>query len=352
MHFAWVSWTPPNLDSESELQFARAISSFGKAPLIKQFCGLQSPELPRSKNSFFETHAAGIFYLVLSLIGLFLIDWSQTSKIQNSDYRTYRAQPAQAEKYTASPLEIVVVCGWIGGGIFYGSMVIAALRYSMWLSTIERKYQIPRRRRILPRSQSAENCHLYEIVAEEIEQGLLEKVAWTRAIAESTGDEKLAKSLYIRFRVQTLEENESQKARAARSAREQQDREQERQVAAHEPPPSSRLPIYGGILLFLSVMQLIRTSNDSDTESRRVASLLERGRAYASLSIPVQTAPTVESLQSLTAWYARLAIERASLDRSDPSAMERFNIEAAKYKQAVEDERRHHEEGLMSHPPK
>jgi hypothetical protein len=53
----------------------------------------------------------------------------------------------------------------------------------------------------------------YDIVANEIESGKIENVLWTRAFAESLGNETKAKALYITFRVNQLKQIDTAPAR-------------------------------------------------------------------------------------------------------------------------------------------
>ncbi len=53
---------------------------------------------------------------------------------------------------------------------------------------------------------------LYAQVAQEITDGRIDKTTWTRAFAHSGGAEDATKSLYIRFRVESLREQVQQAA--------------------------------------------------------------------------------------------------------------------------------------------
>jgi len=46
----------------------------------------------------------------------------------------------------------------------------------------------------------------YEIVSSEIEAGLVKKGLWMKAYAQSNGNERLAESLYVKLRVQSLKD--------------------------------------------------------------------------------------------------------------------------------------------------
>ena len=45
---------------------------------------------------------------------------------------------------------------------------------------------------------------LFEFVASELEEGSVRKGLWTKALAESNFDERVAKSKYVLMRVETL----------------------------------------------------------------------------------------------------------------------------------------------------
>jgi len=46
---------------------------------------------------------------------------------------------------------------------------------------------------------------LYEIVADEMERGEIAKGSWLKAMTDALGDETLARSLYVKYRVEELE---------------------------------------------------------------------------------------------------------------------------------------------------
>lgn len=46
--------------------------------------------------------------------------------------------------------------------------------------------------------------YIYELVASEIQSGVLRSGLWTKAVLESGGDEKAAKCLYIKYRAQVM----------------------------------------------------------------------------------------------------------------------------------------------------
>ena len=57
----------------------------------------------------------------------------------------------------------------------------------------------------------------YKQVLDEIESGIMRKGIYAKALADSLGDKGKAESLYIRYRVQSLIEEEKQKARILES---------------------------------------------------------------------------------------------------------------------------------------
>jgi hypothetical protein len=54
----------------------------------------------------------------------------------------------------------------------------------------------------LERSKKEEEA--YEIAAEEIEKGLVQKGLWAKALADANGDEKKQHALYLRYRAEQL----------------------------------------------------------------------------------------------------------------------------------------------------
>ena len=78
---------------------------------------------------------------------------------------------------------------------------------------------------------------LYELVAEELENGEQVRGLWFKAIADAEGDEEKAKPLYLKYRVQMIrdewayaEKVATQKAEQEREAAEQEREEAERQT--------------------------------------------------------------------------------------------------------------------------
>ncbi|GIU44623.1 hypothetical protein [Shewanella algidipiscicola] len=66
-------------------------------------------------------------------------------------------------------------------------------------------------RRLKSESRSKELA-LYEIVADELEKGSLSKPLWVKAIANSKGNDSKTKSLYIKYRVLSLMDEEQLQA--------------------------------------------------------------------------------------------------------------------------------------------
>lgn len=60
---------------------------------------------------------------------------------------------------------------------------------------------------------------LYEIVLDELDQGVKRTGLWAKALAKSAGDENRAKSLYIEFRVQSLKDEKEISNQLAESRR-------------------------------------------------------------------------------------------------------------------------------------
>lgn len=197
MRFAWVSWKPPDLAPESELQLAQTMSAIGKTPFIKRFWGFSARELPPSEDSFFGTHAAGLFYVGLIIAGFLFLDWSG---------------PPPQKGSGGGALMLFVAAGWLGAIIFYCSMIVAAGRYAAWLTSIERRCRLPTATPPSGNAASDDNA-FYGVVAGELDQDRIDKVLWSRAVANSAGDDKLAKSLYIRYRAQSLQDAQTQQAR-------------------------------------------------------------------------------------------------------------------------------------------
>lgn len=62
---------------------------------------------------------------------------------------------------------------------------------------------------------------IYATVADEISQGQYERATLARSLADSGGNEAVAKSLYVRYRVLQLNEKQEQVSSAGAQAREQ-----------------------------------------------------------------------------------------------------------------------------------
>ena len=58
----------------------------------------------------------------------------------------------------------------------------------------------------------------YKAVAEEISRRHIDKATWTRAFAESGGDQAVAKSLYCRYRAEQLAAASQRQARQVRTS--------------------------------------------------------------------------------------------------------------------------------------
>lgn len=325
MRFAWVSWKPPDLSPEAELQFAQTMRAIGKAPFLKRFLGLSSHELPPSENSFFKTHAFGLIYIGLILAGFIFLDASG---------------PLPKKGSGGEALVLFVAIGWLGAIIFYASMLVAAGRYARWLASIERKYRTPLPPVPPPTNQPVDDNAFYEVVAREIDQGQLDKVIWTRAVANSAGDDKLAKSLYVRYRAQALQKTYSQRVSAEHEAlvlaREQQkfqERRAKEEAARNQSEEdqkgcSTTLLVIIGFFILLGIINAI-----SDGSSRSSPS------AGSASPTPPPTTPSIverrtvlaRKFTELEAEYRALAARRASLDPNDSQQIAAFNRDAANY---------------------
>jgi hypothetical protein len=332
MRFAWVSWKPPDLAPESELQLSQAISTFGKAPFIKRFWGFSARELPPSESSFFETHAAGLIYIGLIIAGFLFLDGN--------------APPPQKGS-GGGALVLFVAVGWLGAIIFYGSMIVAAGRYAAWLTSIERKYRLPTA--TPPRGNTAPDDNVfYEVVAGELDQKRIDKALWTRAEANSAGDDKLAKSLYIRYRAQALQDGQAQKARAEHEAqvleRERQ-KAQERQIkeAADRKAAEERSKGCGiaflvciGIFILFAVIASIGGGQSQPTAPTYSP---PPPRPPPTPSLAERQAAINRTFADLDTEYRALAARRASLAPNDSAQLAAFNRDAADYTRRVQQAR-------------
>ena len=309
------------MSPEAELQLAKEIGAIGKTPFIKQFLGFSPRELPPSKDSFFETHAAGLVYLGLIIAGFMFLDWHATPIKKGSD---------------DNALILFVSIGWLGAIIFYGSMLVVAGRYATWLTSIESKYRISLKQAPLPQNFPIDDNAFYEVVAGEIEQGQIDKVIWTRAIANSAGDDSLAKSLYVRYRVQVLQEASRAEHEAQILAQEHQRRQAE-EAAAREQAENNKtgcgialLVVIGifiiGIFILMGVCNplLDVPSNPSSTYTASTA-------PQPTPSPAAQIIILERKFTELDAEYRALSVRRVKLDANDPEQFAAFNRDAADY---------------------
>ena len=81
----------------------------------------------------------------------------------------------------------------------------------------------------------------YDIVANEIESGKIENGLWTRAFAESLGNETKAKALYITFRVNQLRQIDT----APKPIKSENQKAQ---------PVKQRSPIFIGVVILLAII--------------------------------------------------------------------------------------------------
>ncbi len=329
MSFAWVSWEPPELSPEAELQLAHVMSAIGKVPFIKRFWGLNPRELPPSEESFFERHAAGLIYLGLILAGFVFLDWNG---------------PAPPKGSGSEPLMIFVAVGWLGAIIFYGSMLVAASRYATWLGNIERKYCVPRHQTPPPKDEAGDDNAYYATVAREIEHGHLDKVIWTRAVANSAGDDNLAKSLYIRYRAQALQEAHLQQARSKHEtqvlAREREERQQKEAAARKRDEESQEGCVVAflvciGLVFFVAIM-----FNISESTSQPSGAMARRSpKPPSTPSFSERKAMLARRFTELDAEYRVLLARRANLNLNDPERIAAFNRDATKYTRRAQEAR-------------
>lgn len=330
MRFTWVSWKPPKLSPEAELQLAQAMNTVGKAPFIKRFWGLRPRELPPSEDSFFETHAAGLIYLALILVGFFFLDWNSPTPKKGSG---------------GEVLMWLVAAGWLGAIVFYGSMVVAAGRYATWLASIERKYRIAPNQAPPLTKQTADNNAFYEVVAREIEQGQLDKVNWTRAVANSAGDDKLAKSLYVRYRAQALQEAHSQRARAEHEAqvlaRERQKR-QAMEAAARAQAEQNKKGCGIALLIVIGFVAFAAIIDGISNKSSQSPTTYQPPRPPQPPPTPSNAerrATLTQTFIALDTEYRALSARRATLDPNNTNQIAAFNRDAADYTRRMQEAR-------------
>lgn len=115
---------------------------------------------------------------------------------------------------------------------------------------------------------SANDQQHYETVAAEIQQKVLRPGLWTRAFAESGGEDAKAKALYIRLRVAELKEEEKALVRQeAERRRKEADIEREESQPANKDRSIHRtrvmlgfffaLLFYGGLLGFTNALSIL-----------------------------------------------------------------------------------------------
>ncbi|OPY00087.1 MAG: Ankyrin repeats (3 copies) [Syntrophorhabdus sp. PtaB.Bin027] len=78
--------------------------------------------------------------------------------------------------------------------------------------------------------------NIFELVAHEIQSGIKRSGIWAKAISEAIGDEMVAKSLYIRYRAQSmidevyLAEEEKRKSEETKVKRELEEKDQKKKI--------------------------------------------------------------------------------------------------------------------------
>ncbi len=303
MRFSWLSWKPPEISPEAELQLAQTLAIHGKGNRVSAFLGF-------SESRFFAVHGTGLFYLGGTVVCAFF----------NS---------------------FVAALFGIGFVIYYLSIPIALFRYNAWLNCTERKYCLPAKA-TRPNTQAPPDDNpFYEAVADEMEQERLDKVVWTRAIANSAGDEKLAKSLYIRYRVQTLSEARAQQAREQHQAQvlereRQKQHEREAQQAAACKQAEER--DWGflralGVIAFSAIVivgLIVWVNSSAPTNTLQAASQpIPQPQSQSDISSLAITPQ--HKLAELQTEYDALTKRRAALDLKNSDQVSVLNNDVAEY---------------------
>lgn len=312
MRFAWLSWKPPDISPEAELKLAQTLAAHGQGRFISSFLGL-------SDSRFSEVHGTGLVYLGGTVVFAFFAP-------------------------------VVAALFGIGFVIYYLSLPVALSRYVAWLTRIERKYRLPPTAAPPGPSASPDDNPFYEAVAREIDQQRIDKVLWTRAVANSAGDDKLAKSLYIRYRAQALLSAHTQQAREQHEARvlereRQTQQERQAQEAAARKQVEERQQgclivfavIIGIVILFVVIGSIGGTSQSQPASSTDVAPANPRS-AIAKRRVATRAA-LEKRFADLQTEYDALAARRAALDSSKFDELGAFNRDAADYTRRVTEAR-------------
>jgi len=77
---------------------------------------------------------------------------------------------------------------------------------------------------VFNQAPSIEEEALYKQVLDEVESGVMRKGIYAKALADGLGDEGKAQSLYIKYRVQSLVEEDKQRAQSLISEAEEEKR--------------------------------------------------------------------------------------------------------------------------------
>jgi len=310
MRIMWLSWKPPDISPEAELQLAQTLAAHGRGQFVSSFLGF-------SESRFSEVHTPGLIYLGATIVFAFFAP---------------------------------VIAGLFGLGfvIYYLSFPVALARYVAWLRSVERKYSLPPTASPPNRNAAPDDNAFYEVVAGELDQKRIDKALWTRAEANSAGDDKLAKSLYIRYRAQALQDGQSQKARAEHEAqvleRERQ-KAQERQIkeAAARKAAEERSKGCGiaflvciGIFILIAVLASIGGGQSQPTAPTNSP---PPPRPPPAPSLAERQAAINRTFADLDAEYRALATRRASLAPNDSAQLAAFNRDAADYTRRVQQAR-------------
>jgi hypothetical protein len=123
------TWEPPKLDSTQELILARAVRDFGVWRFIKRFVGLASEDLAQAGfdwRTFFELHGFGLMTLLFITVGL---------AFAGDTRRPFGKQD------TLGDAAVPILClGFLGGFVFYCSLLVCTCRYALWLGRVKRKH--------------------------------------------------------------------------------------------------------------------------------------------------------------------------------------------------------------------
>jgi len=307
----WLSWKPPDISPEAELQLAQALAAQGRGRFVSSFLGF-------SESRFSDVHTPGLIYLGATIVFAFF----------------------------APVVSALFALGFV---IYYLSFPVALARYVAWLRSIERKYSIP------PSATPPNNPSIatddnpfYEVVAGELDQNRIDKALWTRAVANSAGDDKLAKSLYIRYRVQALQDAHMQHARTEHEAqvlereRQKATERQAKEAAARKEAEERSKGCGIALLVCLGLFVLfavIASIGGGQSQSTAPAYAPPPSTTLPTPSLDERRAAINQTFAVLDAEYRALAARRASLRPDDSEQLATFNRDAADYTRRVQQAR-------------